>query len=403
MKHIKNFNLFEMAMGVPEGNVEIANLAYQRILDITDDEISELLTEEPVRLTIPGQFKINDFKFNLISIDITVGESEILYDKGKGVELAGMSFKDNPEVEKKDNKFFFISSSKGVVRLGISILVPFLDIEPNAIREYFEDKKVKMIASLSHEFKHAYDIFKNPITKASDRTEYSAFNRMAFGIRPIDDFFYHLYFTTTIENLVRPSELAGAIRAGEIDKEQFLDFLKDNRTYKELNIIKSYSYDKMRSELLDDVDIIRKRLRDSDIDVPDSDEVVVDMILDLTYTNLKHEKIGALHHFLMKYEPVDIFKMMMGEEISFEYLDEYVEKITYKNYKDFFENEIKRFIFVSNSLLKKLSKLYDMAKDVNVNPLQAKITAKGQKNESILDWELWQEMNGIKPNIKNIK
>jgi hypothetical protein len=46
-----------------------------------------------------------------------------------------------------------------------------------------------------------------------------------------------------------------------------------------------------------------------------------------------------------------------------------------------------------------------MAKDVNVNPLHTKITAKGkgQKNESILDWELWQEINGIKPNIKKIK
>jgi len=424
MKHIKKFELFEMAMGVPEGNVKMANLAYQRVLDITDDEISELLIEEPVRLTIPGQFQINDFKFNLISIDITVEESDSLYDQGKGPELAGMSFKDSPEIEKKGNKFFFISSSKGVVRLGITIAVPFRDMEPGDLREFIESKKVKMIASLSHEFKHAYDTFKKPISKASDRTEYTAFNEVCFGIKAIDAFFYQLYFTTTVENLVRPSELAGAIDAGEIDKEKFMDFLKDNRTYKELRKILDYvpglndpekkltpeeigriGYATMKSELLKDVDLIRKRLYDSDIDDPDSDEAVVDFILELAYKNLRDAKINVLHSFLMRYDPSNILKEMLGLKVRFEYLDEYVEKITYKNHKDFFENEIKRFIFVSSKLIKKISKLYDMAKDVNVNPLHTKITAKGkgQKNESILDWELWQEINGIKPNIKNIK
>lgn len=424
MKHIKKFELFEMAMGVPEGNVKMAKLAYQRVLDITDEEISELLIEEPVRLTIPGQFEINDFNFNVVTIDITVEESDSLYDQGKGPELAGMSFKDSSEIEKKGNKFFFISSSKGVVRLGITIAVPFRDMEPGDLREFIESKKVQMIASLSHEFKHAYDTFKKPISKASDRTEYTAFNEVCFGIKAIDAFFYQLYFTTTVENLVRPSELAGAIDAGEIDKEKFMDFLKDNRTYKELRKILDYvpglndpekkltpeeigriGYATMKSELLKDVDLIRKRLYDSDIDDPDSDEAVVDFILELAYKNLRDMKINVLHSFLMRYDPSNILKEMLGLKVRFEYLDEYIEKITYKNHKDFFENEIKRFIFVSNKLIKKISKLYDMAKDVNVNPLQAKITTKGkgQKNESILDWELWQEINGIKPNIKNIK
>lgn len=447
MKHIKRFELFEMAMGVPEGNVEMANLAYQRLLDITDEEISELLEvpDEPVRLIITGQFKINDFKFNIVSIDITVSESDTLYDKGRGPELAGMSFKDRPEIEKVDNKFFFKSSSNGVVRLGINIAVPFLDMEPDDLREFFEEKKVSMVASLSHEFKHAYDMFKKPITKASDRTEYSAFGEMCFGIKPIDDFFYQLYFTTTVENLVRPAELAGAINAGEVDKEKFMDFLKDNRTHKQLKQILEYvpglndpkflstyrknytpeelatipenrltpkeigriGFANMKSELSKPkvIEMIKKRLDDSDIDYPSSDKLIVDFILKLAYENLRAQKIGTLHTFLMKADPSNILMALLGQEVRFEYLDEYIEKISYTNYEDFFENEIKRFIFVSQKVLKKISKLYDMAKDVNVNPLQAKITAKGkgQKNESILDWELWQEINGIKPNIKNIK
>ena len=426
MKHIKRFELFEMAMGVPEGNVKMANLAYQRLLDITDEEISTLLIEEPVKLKLVGQFKINDFKFNIVSIDITVSESDTLYDQSRGPELAGMSFKDNAEIEKKDNKFFFKSSSNGVVRLGINISVPFLDIEKEDIREFLKEKKVSMVASLSHEFKHAYDMFKKPITKASDRTEYSAFGEMCFGIKPIDNFFYQLYFTTTVENLVRPAELAGAIDAGEIDKEKFMDFLKSNRTYKQLREILEYvpelenpdinltpeqigriGFANMKSALLNPkvVDVIKERLDDSDIDYPGSDKLIVDFISKLAYENLRAQKIGSLHSFLIKTDPSNLLRSLLGQEVRFEYLDDYIEKISYKNYEDFFENEIKRFIFVSQRVLKKISKLYDMAKDVNVNPLQAKITAKGkgQKNESILDWELWQEINGIKPNIKNIK
>jgi hypothetical protein len=443
MKHIKRFELFEMAMGVPEGNVEMANLAYQRLLKITDGEITELLEDEPIRLKLLGQFKINDFEFNTVSIDITVSESDTLYDQGRGPELTGMSFKDKPEIEKVDNKFFFKSSSNGVVSLGINIAVPFLDMEPDNLREFLKEKKVSMVASLSHEFKHAYDTFKKPISNASDRTEYVAIGNVCFGIKPIDDFFYQLYFTTTVENLVRPSELAGAIDAGEIDKEKFMDFLKDNRTHKQLKQILEYvpglndpkflstyrknytpeelatipenrltpkeigriGFANMKSELSKPkvIEMIKKRLDDSDIDYPSSDKLIVDFILELAYDNLKHEKINTLHTFLMKYDPSSILRLMLGQEVRFEYLDEYIKKISYENHKDFFENEIKRFIFVSDKVLKKLSKLYDMAKDLNVNPLQAKITAKGKKNESILDWELWQEINGIKPNIKNIK
>ena len=51
------------------------------------------------------------------------------------------------------------------------------------------------------------------------------------------------------------------------------------------------------------------------------------------------------------------------------------------------------------------------AKDVKVNPLHAKITAKGLDKEvstdlnveSIDNIDLWREVNGIKPDIKNIK
>jgi hypothetical protein len=436
MKHIKRFKIFEMAMGVPEGLTELATLAYGRLLSISDRDINEL-TNDYDHLTIlqlEGDFRINEFEFDTITINVTLSESEKLYDEGEGPKLAGMSFRDRAEHIKKENgkketEYFLISITDNQIRIGIDIIVPFYDMETKDIRDFIESKKIQMTSSLGHELKHAYDSFVVPVRPLSSRTEYAAFNKVCFGIKAIDSFFYHLYFTSMVENLVRPSELASAIKAGDIDKENFLDFLEDNRTYKELEEIKSYvpelkekllkgeeltskeigefGYEKMKRDLLKDVDLIRKRLDDSDIDYPNSDEEVVDLILKLAYRNLHSEKSEIISRYVMDLmDEDDLFRQIFtGVDVESDYMDRYIKKISYDNHKDFFENEIKKFIFVAYKLSKQLSKLYDMAKDVNVNPLHAKITKRGQvkRNESILDWELWQEVNGIKPNIKNIK
>ena len=53
-------------------------------------------------------------------------------------------------------------------------------------------------------------------------------------------------------------------------------------------------------------------------------------------------------------------------------------KIYGNNFKKYFENEEKTFRFVATNMIKKIAKLYDMARDV--------------KNESIVNWELWQKL-----------
>jgi hypothetical protein len=51
-----------------------------------------------------------------------------------------------------------------------------------------------------------------------------------------------------------------------------------------------------------------------------------------------------------------------------------------KNPTKFFEVEFEKFNYVANKMLKKISKLYDMAKDDE------------QVSESILNWELHQQI-----------
>lgn len=409
MKHIKRFELFEMAMGVPEGNIELTQRIYQRIVDIYEYELNNLIEEKTFTFSMYDDFNISDFKFNKITIDINLKLSSNL-DKGD-VELISMAFKDNMTLVKNDNEYYTKRDNRTTINIIINLGVSLDGIEPSDINNYFINKKKEMNISIAHELKHAYDSYKKPVNKLSKRSEYLAFTKMCFGIKAIDKFFHNLYYTSMIENIVRPTEIAAGISDGNINKEEFLNFLKSDRTYSNLKKIQSYTYEDFRTDLLADVSKIRFVLAKFDINTPENDVDVVDLILKLAYENLKHKKIKTLHGFISNLTSDDDFlNAILNDTKTKEdkYLDTYISKISYKNYEDFFVYEIKKFIFVSNNVLRKLSKLYDMAKDIEVNPLHAKITAKGLEEkdlnvESINNIELWREVNGIKPDIKNIK
>ena len=58
-----------------------------------------------------------------------------------------------------------------------------------------------------------------------------------------------MYYIHTIENLVRPTEVAYSMKRKNITKSQFKKFLENNRVYKELLKIKNFSFDDFISQL----------------------------------------------------------------------------------------------------------------------------------------------------------
>ena len=144
-----------------------------------------------------------------------------------------------------------------------------------------------------------------------------------------------------------------------------------------------------------------------------NDEELVEEIIKLLFNNMAS---------LGKKIVTDMLTENMMEEFGFitdfsklNYIESYVNKYKKygKNYDKFFEDEEKRFKFTSNRILKKIHKLYDMAKDnkdsnEKTNKLHKKITDKEsirlseeQKN-SIHDWELYHKLkNDGKPNFNS--
>ena len=125
--------------------------------------------------------------------------------------------------------------------------------------------------------------------------------------------------------------------------------------------------------------------------VSNGDKDKVEKFLNLIYVNLSNMKLSTFEDYVSRGE--DMFKQflrMMGSSLGDDEEEKKLEKIKSKfqnhvlkyrnNPIQFFKSEIDRFHRVSDQAMKRISKLYAMAKD------DTEVT------ESIIDWELHREL-----------
>lgn len=363
------------AVGVPDGIVETAELVYGQLMKELKSISSVSEDDEKLYFRLKGNYQISDYKFKQIDLALEI----IRTDQVDKATLAGMAF--NFKSRFDDNTFKVIHQpTKKKIELSVSVAIPE-DGDLNSVIQELENEKEMSISSLSHELMHSYNKFKRPISNPEERADYDAYKTLRFGIQPIDDFLHNLYFIHSIENVVRPSEIAADLKSGSIDKEGFLEFLKNNRVYQKLKEINGFTYQGLKKELLNHVDIIRERLEQSGLDdIPEGDEELVSTVLDLLRINLVNAKGTALKQDLTTSFLEDFMGFSSKKEEVFR---NYIKKIRkYDNTNDFFRNEEKMFKQISYDLMKKIHKLYS-------------ILDKNKKtNESIINWDLYHKIKG---------
>jgi hypothetical protein len=204
----------------------------------------------------------------------------------------------------------------------------------------------------------------------SDIIEYQSFAKTSTGFEELDLFFYYLYLTSQEENLVRPSEIAGQIISSGITKSEFKNFLEETKVYTNMIKIRNWSYRGLKDNLKNNIENIRKMF----YDIPDSesDEEVIDIVLRIAYNELMSKSSDIIEEFL---DLNNAAKLLTGkikkEDIDF--YNEYLKSKSFKSYDDFFNYWEKKLKFEANKVIKKISKLYDMCKDENINPVMLKI------------------------------
>ena len=354
-------------VGVPRGIVDSAQRLYNDIISrlkrktITGNS-NFILTFKNVN----GKYSFSDFQdFESIKVEFEFKEySET--DMHKGILILGMGHNSQSRL---DDGFELINLDTDNINLSIDLAIPetINEIDNKIIIKTLEDNKQMIVSSLSHELKHAYDGFKKPSEGLKQRSQYNVYSGTRFGIEEIDEFVYFLYFITLIENLVRPSEIYSLMQQGEISQKDFLNFISSNRTYSTLKKINEFSVDKLIESLKQKPEQVDNLLSNvEDYEMPNSIDEKINDLLKVIYLELQKKTLQRAHSMLTN----NFFEALFGlPDEKMKFLNSFESEILkFKNNPlKYFEFQEKKFKFVSEKMMKRLSKLYSLAKP---NPIK---------------------------------
>jgi hypothetical protein len=229
--------------------------------------------------------------------------------------------------------------------------------------------------------------------------QYASYQGVNFGSK-ISKFAHLLYYTTSIENVVRPTEVYQSILDGGITKDQFEEFLQENKVIKTLKEAKAFSLEKFKGELESDEQVIKivENAKNSGYKSVGS---VSDDALNILFMNLANVALREGKNIIdifvsqsQKVSTLDLFRRLIGlageseeDKETLEIADENFKKLVrgYIKYQNnplkYFEKLEKMLNFTGDKMLRKIYKLYDMVPDVK------------STRESIINWELYTKLN----------
>ena len=380
------------ALGVPDNILDAADMLY----DIVERDIKSIRDiQDEYNFDGEIEFELGDKKkIKIDSYTLTVKIEEIEDEEGVlDIISMGMggAFGFNRGVYMKENE------PSTILELTITFAVGE-NWKPEGLIEKIEEERDEHVASLAHEIKHKYDKQSKQFGLIGQDAEYQATQRRgSFGIPVIDRvFFRYLYYISGIENLVRPTEVAYKLKRKNITKSQFKEFLENNVVYKELVEIKNFTFEDFINQLKESEDRL-----DGLIDHIGEDpsnmtiDEKINRVLEVAYVDLVNNRM-QMFVTMTEHGMDDMIKfgtqlgiLPSGLEGKLEGIQKtdairqkflnYVMKYE-KNPTKFFEDEIEKFQYVANKMLKKISKLYAMAKDDE------------QVSESIINWDLHQQI-----------
>ena len=360
---------FNEALGVPDNLVNVAKEIYDDTLNSIDPNLDfEELNDFDI--DIDKQYTINDVSIGEVEFQISLNE----YDGN--IELIGMSTSEKTKVT-NDFKIEKRKSNKFNIEFRYACR---LNTTGEDIINHIKSNRLEYVASIAHEVKHYYDGHKKPINNLVTRVQYDVASSESFAnINPINEFLHYIYYSHVIESLVRPTEIAALIDAGEIDKKGFYKFLTSTRTYQRLNDMRNFSYELLKEKLMGDYNKIIRLLDRINFDYEGmSKEEVIENVLRLVYINFRNWK----HSLMVKRLTSDFFEAIAGFSGAKQKFLENYEKILEKfgnDYEKFFRYEIKLMNKMGDKMIRKIGKVYDLARET--------------QNESIINWELWKLIN----------
>ena len=384
---IVNNLLLNEAVGVPEGIIESAEELYEIILNLLkgmdDYDTTQTFTEDNLDLTI------SDYKIHELELAVQVHEMDE-YDGPFTMISAGVANQFN-----FDRKLLMkVHRQDNTIELQLHFASNGDDWDSQDPYNYFTNDRVQLISVIAHEIKHKFDKQKKTTDLIGKDADYQAYasQGLNFGIPVISEFMRYSYFIQYVENLVRPTEMATRMKLTGVTREKFREFFENDSVVKELKEIRDFSFEHFMEELHSQMDRVDGLLEHADVDYENmTEEEKIKVVMDIVYINLISAKRDIFDKMTDGVDSeIANFMRMLGMGVKREN-DEGLEKVRHKylnqlaKYRNresqFFVDECERFNYVATKLIKRLVKIYSLIPD-----------EKEQTNESILNWELHQQI-----------
>ena len=346
-------------LGVPEGINQEANRLYRKLLRDIDDlslyTFTELDENESEYLITIGTYNINiqDLKLKSVPFDLKL----IYHSEVDKPTMVSASYSTNIRYSDENDKINIVPNIDDSA-LSITIAVgdnQNLNDIINTIKNELTSK------TIAHELMHMYDEHKTKIGSIVSKSEYTTFQSISSFPKLISDFLYLLYFTSSNENTVRPTEIYHDMLEKEITKSDFVNYMKDNDIITKLSNAEKFSMKEFKDKLNNDKEVIEivDKMSNNEYDRIGS---YADDILNLLMINLINENIDTVRNILKNYidrstSPFDmLFSSFMGTSSEDnEKVDSFFKKIV-KSYMKYKNNHDKYFDILEKRVIKNIDK-----------------------------------------------
>jgi len=287
------------ARGVPEHITSYAKVLFDKVLEnLKNNKFKGALDQRSTIINIPIKF-IEDSKLveiNEIKIDINFdfySSSDIeniiksnpkIKTKNDDLLLTGMGM--NFEVDReftKNNNFKIDKNETPILQINFLANEDANNIE-DSLYNLFNDNYDEFLSSFGHEIMHHINMQAKGEDDIALRAKYIvvANSRKVTNTNTLNDFVFNLYYLTSIENIVRPSEFKTFLDSKRITKKQFLQSYYDSNMYKKFNICENIKYEDLYNNLDKDLTL----MFDTKIYNDNTKNIIILAVLEETLTNM---------------------------------------------------------------------------------------------------------------------
>lgn len=287
------------ARGVPKHITSYAKVLFDKVLEnLKNNKFKGALDQRSTIINIPIKF-IEDSKLveiNEIKIDINFdfySSSDIeniiksnpkIKTKNDDLLLTGMGM--NFEVDReftKNNNFKIDKNETPILQINFLANEDANNIE-DSLYNLFNDNYDEFLSSFGHEIMHHITMQAKGEDDIALRAKYIvvANSRKVTNTNTLNDFVFNLYYLTSIENIVRPSEFKTFLDYKRITKKQFLQSYYDSNMYKKFNICENIKYEDLYNNLDKDLTL----MFDTKIYNDNTKNIIILAVLEETLTNM---------------------------------------------------------------------------------------------------------------------